>query len=163
MDGADSLGQSQELTYDDKTRRVSYASPPVAVPAPVAGAAPAGTAAAPVAAPAPTGRGAAVRDISRVQGPMGDLRANWIDIVLAADGGKIARIAARSNVRLLIGTRDVTGGSSFAYDPGQEQYTMTGNGAMPVRLVDRQGASCREFSGRSLTFYKSTDKIVIDG
>jgi hypothetical protein len=100
-----------------------------------------------------------------VNGPQGDLRASdRIEIVLARDGGQLARMTAQGNVRVRIGIRTVTGGASFSYDPADTKYVMTGSGTVPVTIVERSSpTSCREFTGRALTFYGSNETITIDG
>jgi lipopolysaccharide export system protein LptA len=153
LDGESSQGRAHEIRYEDEARRITYAGRP-------AGGAPA----APVTpGPAGRGRGPAAAGEPELAAPLGHLRAGRIDIVLAAEEGRAEQVTARTNVRMNQTGRTVTGGATFSYEPKDEQYVINGDGATPVTVVERQGASCREFSGRSLTFYKSNDRIVIDG
>ena len=87
---------------------------------------------------------------------------------LAKEGSKLEGLDARPNVTMLQkteqGSRTATGGARLTYDPGKQQFEMTaGTGATLVKIVDRSGPSCREFSGRSVVFYETGDNIVIDG
>jgi LPS export ABC transporter protein LptC len=144
MDGEVSTGYAHEVRYLDAKRVIRYAAPPPGTIVPV---------------PAP-GRGPAPAREPYVSGPQGDLRAEGrIEIVLAEGGGKAERIEAHNNVRLRQGQRNATGGASLTYYPDEERYVMIGASPSPVVLV----AECREFRGKSLTFYKSTDRIIIDG
>jgi LPS export ABC transporter protein LptC len=150
MDGEVSTGYAHEVRYVDAKRLIRYAAPPPATVIPVP---------APPPGPVP-GRGAAPAREPYVSGPQGDVRAEGrIEIILAEGGGKAERIAAYNNVRLNQGLRRATGGAQLTYYPDEQKYVMTGAAPAPVVLV----AECREFRGKSLTFYKSTDRIIIDG
>jgi LPS export ABC transporter protein LptC len=181
LDGETSTARAHEIRYVDAKRLITYAAkpPPPATPgvvAPAAGSvgAPAPpvappTGAAPAAAAgAPTGRGAVLPVLppppeAQLSGPQGDLRAGRIDIVLAKEGSAAERIEAFTNVRMTQGFRTVSEGARMTYYSDEEKYVMTAGPSLPVKLVERQGGACREFSGRSLTLYKSNDTIFIDG
>jgi lipopolysaccharide export system protein LptA len=124
-------------------------------------------AASPGAAGTPAGRGVLPLPPpppeAQLSGPQGDLRAGRIDVVLAKEGSAAERIEAYSNVRMTQGFRTVSNGARMTYYANEEKYVMTAGPSLPVKLVERQGASCREWSGRSLTLYKSNETILIDG
>jgi LPS export ABC transporter protein LptC len=144
LDGGSTLGRAHEIVYVDAKRLIRYAAPPVGTILPAV----------------PAGRGPAPAREPQVSGPQGDLRAtNRIDVTLAASGGTVERIDAYGNVRLQQGTRVGSGGARLTYDAAEAKYVMTSGPAAPVVLV----ADCREHRGKTLTFYKSDDTILIDG
>jgi hypothetical protein len=156
LDGGASTGRAHEIRYVDTSRRVIFAAAPpgVAPRPPTAAAAAAGVA-----------RGRAA--VAPAAGPelvaeLGNLRAGRIEIVLAAADNRADRIEASANVRLTRPGRTATG-SQFTYDPEGGAYVIRSDGATPAQIVDRQGATCRTASGRSLTFYSADDRITIDG
>jgi lipopolysaccharide export system protein LptA len=101
-------------------------------------------------------------------GPQGDLHAGRIEIVLAKPDNRMERLEAFTNVTLKMETKSAAG-ARLTYDAAKEQYVISGERAIPVTVVVRTAAttttpqSCREWSGRTLTFYKSTDTISVDG
>jgi CRP-like cAMP-binding protein len=59
-------------------------------------------------------------------------------------------------------------GSRLTYYANEERYVMSAAGTTRVTVTDVQTApsgavTCRETVGRTLTFYKSTDTISVDG
>ncbi len=95
---------------------------------------------------------------AQLTGPDGDLRADRIAVLLAAASNRVDRLEAASAVTLKLDGRTATG-STLVYRAEDEQYMMTGTGRTPVKIVE----NCRETTGTTLTFYKSADRIVIDG
>ena len=65
---------------------------------------------------------------------------------------------ARGGVSLRIGAKR---GSSqrLAYVASDQRYELTGTAADPVSVVE----SCRATTGKTLIFYRSTDRILVDG
>jgi hypothetical protein len=51
----------------------------------------------------------------------------------------------------------VATGTQLTYEPAEEKYIITG---APVKLVESQ---CRESTGKTLTFFKSSDRVIVDG
>jgi hypothetical protein len=47
----------------------------------------------------------------------------------------------------------------MTYFAREERYVMSGVGVTPVSIRE----SCSETTGRSLTFFKSSDRIIVDG
>ena len=47
-------------------------------------------------------------------------------------------------------------GDRLSYFAADQRYELNGR---PVRIVEE----CRESTGRTLTFYKSTDRVLVDG
>ncbi len=123
---------------------------------------------APVAAGA-AGRGAVPTPVatrqSRMTGPQGNLRAERIEIVLAPDGNRAARIEAYTNVTMRVDAKTATGGR-LTYFAEDERYVMTSAPPVPVKVVEasaKPGGRCNETIGNRLTFFKSTDTITVDG
>jgi lipopolysaccharide export system protein LptA len=140
-DGA-STGRAAEIGFDDATRQVSYSNPKAAqLPARGRQATPA------VGVPQP-----------QLSGPQGDLRADRIELILEKTGGGAERVEAYNAVNVRLDTRVATGARlTFFADEGR--YQMAGASTIPVKVVEE----CREITGKTLTFFKSTDRIIVDG
>jgi lipopolysaccharide export system protein LptA len=96
--------------------------------------------------------------LAQMSGPQGNLTANRIEAFLAPGGGSLERLEAYTGVLLKIDTRTATG-TRLTYQTKTEQYDLAGTATAPVKVVD----ACRETSGKTLTFFKSTDRIIVDG
>ncbi len=152
-----SIARAAEIRYDDAARTITYTSPP---PAPVSPDAP--TLGIPVAptpvisiAPPPL---APPSILSQLSGPQGDLRALRIEVVLAQTAARPERLEAYTDVSVHLDTRVATG-DRLTYFAEDERYVMTGIATVPVRIVEE----CRETSGRTVTFFKSAERIIVDG
>ena len=132
-----SIGRAQEIRYDDAMRLISYASPP-----PVLGA---------VVLPAAGG-------LSQLSGPQGDLQGARIEVVLARTESRIERLEAYTAVLVRLDTRIATG-DRLTFHAGEERYVMTGVPTVPVKIVEE----CRETLGRTVTFFRTADRIIVDG
>jgi lipopolysaccharide export system protein LptA len=152
LETGNSIGRAHEIRYEDARHALVYAPPPPA-PVPTGTSGGRGTTALPTA-PAPQ---------PQLSGPQGDLRADLVEVFLAAGGGKLERLEASANVTMQIDpgtpTRRTATGGHLTYRAATEQYDMVGTAASPVKVVE----SCREITGKTLTFYKSTDRISVDG
>ncbi len=95
---------------------------------------------------------------AQLGGPQGDLRADRIDVLLAEQGGHVDRLEAYTNVSLKLDARTATG-DRLTYFAEDERYLMSGAGAKPVKVIEM----CKETTGKTLTFFKSTDRIIVDG
>jgi lipopolysaccharide export system protein LptA len=87
--------------------------------------------------------------------------------VLAREGNKVDRLEGYTRVTLKLDQRTAIG-ARLTYYANDERYVMSAAGTTPVTITDAQTAasgavSCRETTGRTLIFYKSTDRIVVDG
>ena len=114
-----------------------------------------------------TGRGAsAPRPLPRAQvnGPDGDLYGERIEVALGPDGNDVDRLEAHARVTVILGSRTAVG-QQLVFHARDERYEVSGDGTTPVSIRETSSAdrSCRETLGRTLTFYKSTDRIVVDG
>jgi lipopolysaccharide export system protein LptA len=89
---------------------------------------------------------------AQLSGPQGDLRADRIQVILAPTGGHITRLEAYTNVSLKLDTRSAVG-ERLTYFAEDDRYLMSGAGTKAVKVIE----SCRETTGRTLVFFKSTD------
>ena len=78
--------------------------------------------------------------------------------MLAQGASRVERLEAYTNVNARVDTRVATGGR-LTYYADDERYVLVGASPVPVKVVD----SCRETSGKTLTFFKTADRIIVDG
>lgn len=93
---------------------------------------------------------------ARLNGPDGDLAADKIEIYLQESGNEIDHLEAYTGVKLRTPDGRRAAGNRLTYLARNEQYDMAG---APVTLEDESG----ETTGNSLRFFRSTDRIVVDG
>ncbi len=101
-------------------------------------------------------RRAAYQTAAALDGESGNLRAEKIEIVLAAGENSLERLDASEKVTAIVDQRTVTG-ARLSYVPADEKYVVTG---APVTMID---AECQEMSGKTLTFFRASDKVQLDG
>ncbi|HEV3141817.1 MAG TPA: LPS export ABC transporter periplasmic protein LptC [Vicinamibacterales bacterium] len=95
-------------------------------------------------------------DNAHLVGPDGDMSAARIELYLKPSGDELERAEAYENLTLREQSRETTG-AKLIYTTENETYVITGT---PVKIVDQ----CqRETVGRTLTFNKGADSIVVDG
>jgi lipopolysaccharide export system protein LptA len=146
MDAGDSLGIATGIRYDDRRRTITYSTPP---PGPTHGR-------------AATGSKRTAPALARLSGPEGNVTARTIDVVLADGARRLARLEARDEVTIEVGTRRATGAQLVFLADG-DRYEMSAGRGAPVRLIDRvRPGSCNETIGQSLIFFKGTDRMVVD-
>ena len=93
---------------------------------------------------------------AHLSGPEGDMTAARIELYLKESGDELERCEAYDSVTLREQSR-ITTGNRMTYTTADERYVIVG---APVKIVDQ----CeRETTGRTLTFLKATDNIVVDG
>lgn len=108
---------------------------------------------------------------ARLNGPQGDLSAPVIDIFLLEGGSQVEHLEAYptpsaappappagASAAVAIKTPDGrrATGARLVYQSDGERYEMVG---APVRIVEE----CRETTGKTLTFFRSADRILVDG
>lgn len=162
LDTGLSSGSGNEIRYDDQKRLVTYSGAPLP-PTTERGA---GSAGARIGAPSDARRAVPVRD-AQLSGPQGDLRGERIEIALAKEGNKVERLEGYTGVTLKLDKRTAVG-SRLTYYASEERYVMSAAGTKAVEVTDVKTApsgavSCNKTVGRTLTFYKSTDTISVDG
>jgi LPS export ABC transporter protein LptC len=93
---------------------------------------------------------------AHMTGPEGDMTAARIELFLKPSGDELERAEAYDSLTLREQNRE-TKGAKLIYTTVDETYVITG---APVKIVDQ----CqRETVGRTLTFNKGTDTVVVDG
>ena len=93
---------------------------------------------------------------AQLDGDQGNLRAAKIEIKLAKDENTLDGLEADGQVTALVDKRTVTG-THLSYAPTDDKYIVVG---APVKMID---ADCQESSGKTLTFWKASDRVIIDG
>lgn len=93
---------------------------------------------------------------AQLDGDQGNLRAAKIDVKLAKAENTLDGLEANGQVTALVDHRTVTG-TVLNYSSAEDKYVVTG---APVKMVD---ADCQETSGKTLTFWKASDRFIVDG
>jgi lipopolysaccharide transport protein LptA len=93
---------------------------------------------------------------AQLDGEQGNLSAGKIELDLAKGDNTLEKLVADGAVRAIVDRRTVTG-AQLSYSPSDDKYTVFG---APVRMID---AECQETSGKTLTFWKASDKVQVDG
>ena len=96
---------------------------------------------------------------AHVNGPQGDLTGGRIELYLGDAQRELERVESYEQVKLLLTDRTATG-MQLTYFTADGRYVM--NGA-PVQILEELDAECRETRGKTLTFFRSTDTISVDG
>lgn len=91
---------------------------------------------------------------AHMAGPQGDLRAVRIELYLKEGGSELERVEGYDTVSLKDGGR-VASGDRLTFFEDEGRYVMVG---LPVKVV----ADCRETTGRTLTFFRATNNIIVD-
>jgi LPS export ABC transporter protein LptC len=92
---------------------------------------------------------------AHVNGPPGDCRATRIELYFSEAGRSLERAEAYDSVRLVADARSAAG-DRMTYFADEQRYVMVGT---PVKIVEE----CRETTGKTLTFWRSVDRILVDG
>lgn len=92
---------------------------------------------------------------AQMSGPQGDLKADRIALVLATAGRALERIDGDGTVEARVAARDARG-AKLTYHAADERYVLTGS---PVRFTEE----CRVTTGRTLTFFGTAGKLIVDG
>src|SRR5688572_15545198 len=93
---------------------------------------------------------------AQLDGDQGNLQAAKIEMKLAKGANTLEGLEADRQVTALVERRTVTG-AHLSYSPTDDKYIVTG---APVRMID---AECQEWLGKTLTFWKASDRVQIDG
>ncbi len=101
-------------------------------------------------------RRAVYQTLAQLDGETGNLHADKIEIGLAAGENSLSQLDATGTVKAIVDKRTVTG-ARLTYVPVDEKYVVTG---APVTMID---ADCQELSGKTLTFFKASDRVQVDG
>lgn len=91
-----------------------------------------------------------------LNGPQGELRSPKIELYLKPSGDEVERVEAYDGTTLTEPKRKTTG-DRLTYTAADEKYLITGR---PVKVEDECSGTTE---GRSLTYLKGADRIVVDG
>jgi lipopolysaccharide transport protein LptA len=135
MDKGASLGRAHEIQYVDAKREIEYRG----------------------AAPAAVTTKALAQAV-QLSGPEGDVRADRILVALQGDTNEIDRLEGFGHVSLKLDARLATG-TRLTYFAADERYVTSATSGALVTVVE----PCRETHGKVVTFFKATDRIIVDG
>jgi lipopolysaccharide export system protein LptA len=93
---------------------------------------------------------------AHLTGPQGDMTAPKVELYLKPSGDELDRAEGYEGVTLKAEHRTTTG-ERLTYFDVDERYLVTG---IPVTIVDECGRKTR---GRTATFFKAADRVVVDG
>ena len=93
---------------------------------------------------------------ARLNGSEGDLAADRIEVYLVEGGGQMDRLEGYGAVTIRTPEGRKASGVRLTYRAASDEYELTGS---PATYEDESG----ETTGNSLTFSRSTDRIVVDG
>ena len=96
---------------------------------------------------------------ARVDGPAGDLRADRIELYGGGREDTLERVEAYETVTVELDGRWASG-ARLTYTETDGRYELSGS---PVRILEQLAEECRETTGRTLTFFRSIDTIIVDG
>lgn len=92
---------------------------------------------------------------AQMNGPDGAMRGDRIRLHLEANENALKQVDADGSVIVNVESRQATG-VKLTYLPTDASYLMHG---APVKLLE----GCRETTGKTLTFYRGSDRILVDG
>jgi lipopolysaccharide export system protein LptA len=93
---------------------------------------------------------------AQLDGDQGNLSATKLELQLAKEGNSLEQLEATGVVTAIVDRRTVTG-TRLTYSPEDDKYVVLG---APVKMID---AECQETSGKTLTFWKASDRVQVDG
>jgi lipopolysaccharide export system protein LptA len=98
-------------------------------------------------------------------GDQGDLRGERLELYFDESGRGLSRLEGFDAVSFQLKARPGGGprwgnGGRITYFADDERYVLSGPRATVVERIDPQ--QCRETTGRTLTFFTSTDSVVVD-
>jgi lipopolysaccharide export system protein LptA len=93
---------------------------------------------------------------AQLDGDQGHLAAGKLELQLAKGENALETLEANGAVTAVVDKRTVTG-TRLSYSTSDEKYVVLG---VPVRMID---AECQETSGKTLTFWKASDRVQVDG
>jgi lipopolysaccharide export system protein LptA len=93
---------------------------------------------------------------ARLTGSPGDLRADTVVLFFRSTEDAIDRLVATGAVTLKTPDGREGTGQRLEYFAADERYELRG---APVTIVEE----CRETRGRTLIFFRSVDRIIVDG
>jgi lipopolysaccharide export system protein LptA len=101
-------------------------------------------------------RQAVYETLVTLDGPQGNLRAGKMTLSLDKEENTLLRLEAVGLVTAMVDKRTTTG-TSLNYFAADERYLFQG---ATVKMID---ADCQETTGKTLTFFKSSARVIVDG
>ncbi len=99
---------------------------------------------------------------ARVRSDDSDLKADRIEMFLDESGRGLERLEAYEKVSLKDPTK-FGKGDRLTYFSADERYVMSNTTGPLVKVIEQLPGECRETTGRTLTFFRATDSITVDG
>lgn len=93
---------------------------------------------------------------AQLDADQGNLSAGALTLQLAKSENTLENLEANTAVTAIVDRRTVKG-ARLLYTQAEEKYVVTG---APVTMID---AECKETSGKTLTFWKASDRVQVDG
>jgi lipopolysaccharide export system protein LptA len=93
---------------------------------------------------------------AQFDGDQGHLSAGKLELQLAKTENALEKLVANGAVSAIVDKRTVTG-TQLTHSPSEDEYVVVG---APVKMID---ADCQETSGKRLTFWKASDRVLVDG
>jgi lipopolysaccharide transport protein LptA/LPS export ABC transporter protein LptC len=93
---------------------------------------------------------------AQFDGDQGHLSAGKLELQLAKGENSLEKLEANSAVNAVVDKRTVTG-TRLTYSPADDKYVVVG---APVKMID---SDCQETNGKTLTFWKASDRVLVDG
>ena len=93
---------------------------------------------------------------AQFDGDQGHLSAVKLELQLAKTENALEKLVANGAVSAVVDKRTVTG-TQLTHSPAEDEYVVVG---APVKMID---ADCQETSGKRLTFWKASDRVLVDG
>jgi LPS export ABC transporter protein LptC/lipopolysaccharide transport protein LptA len=93
---------------------------------------------------------------AQLDGEQGNLSAGKLELMLAKADNTLEKLEANGAVTAVVDKRTVTG-TRLSYSTADDKYVVVG---APVKMID---AECQETSGKTLTFWKASDRVQVDG
>jgi lipopolysaccharide export system protein LptA len=101
-------------------------------------------------------RQAIYETLVHMNGTQGDLRAGKITLFLDKEKNSLTKLDAVGLVTASVDKRTTTG-NDLNYSAAEQSYVFHG---APVKMID---ADCQETTGKTLTFFKSSARVIVDG
>ena len=93
---------------------------------------------------------------AQLDGEQGNLSAGKLELQLAKTDNSLDSLVGTGAVTAVVDRRTVTG-TRLTYTTAADEYVVVG---APVKMID---AECQETSGKTLTFWKASDRVKVDG
>jgi lipopolysaccharide export system protein LptA len=93
---------------------------------------------------------------AQFDGDQGNLSAGKLELQLAKADNALEKLEAFGTVIAIVDKRTVTG-TRLTHSPAEDNYVVVG---APVKMID---ADCQETNGKTLTFWKASDRVLVDG